>query len=628
MQAMTGAQKGFTFSPPHVIRHRAEQLEMDETKKLQLVPSSLSFLGDLFDEVYTMLQPSIQDYEARQALITFVDKIVKLKIHGSSVSSSGPSVRAFGSFTMDLFTAESDLDLSVSLGHTGNAFPRENKIQVLKKLVKGLYGLQGGGKIRAVQPVLRAIVPIVKFVDSRSGIECDISIENKDGVYKSELIHIFSSIDKRFQKLCYLMKAWAKAHNINSSKDGTLNSLSIILLVAFHLQTRATPILPPFSVFLEAGGGLPEVEKRVLRYKQFGSSNRETVPELFISLMCKLLSVKSLWKEGLCASTYEGSWISKMFNNNCMNVEDFADRSQNAARSVGMRECEIIYECIRETLSLLQKRLTSLSQISDLKAFLFEPHSESNITSGQSPKTRTHQNLGKRRMPFEDIVGQKRMRNLKDKESEESFHKFRQMQFGVEGSNPSVAESIVRTVPPVPRYEVPPIPGKVQSQDQEWRERHQSQEQAWGARHRQWQDPLQGARFGQSPDIPLGVRYGQWQDPGYGPRYSQGHDQGYGRRYSQGYDPGFAPRYSQGDSPITGRPNLSRNSAAFQSQTVLHGSSQSHIIDQMRIGSLLSHLDHLESHRGKPNANIVGSSQSNWNLYNQGHGNIQGRGRY
>lgn len=32
------------------------------------------------------------------------------------------------------------------------------------------------------------------------------------------------------------MKAWAKENDINSSKDRTLNSLSIILLVAFHLQ--------------------------------------------------------------------------------------------------------------------------------------------------------------------------------------------------------------------------------------------------------------------------------------------------------------------------------------------------------------------------------------------------------
>lgn len=34
------------------------------------------------------------------------------------------------------------------------------------------------------------------------------------------------------------MKSWAKTHNINSSKDQTLNSLSIILFVAFHLQVN------------------------------------------------------------------------------------------------------------------------------------------------------------------------------------------------------------------------------------------------------------------------------------------------------------------------------------------------------------------------------------------------------
>jgi len=32
------------------------------------------------------------------------------------------------------------------------------------------------------------------------------------------------------------MKSWAKAHNINSSKDATLNSLSIVSFVAFHFQ--------------------------------------------------------------------------------------------------------------------------------------------------------------------------------------------------------------------------------------------------------------------------------------------------------------------------------------------------------------------------------------------------------
>jgi DNA polymerase sigma len=49
-------------------------------------------------------------------------------------------------------------------------------------LIKELYGLQVGGKICVVEPVLRDIVPVLKYVYWRSGIECDISIENKDGI--------------------------------------------------------------------------------------------------------------------------------------------------------------------------------------------------------------------------------------------------------------------------------------------------------------------------------------------------------------------------------------------------------------------------------------------------------------
>lgn len=111
--------------------------------------------------------------------------------YSCSLSSSGTSVSALGSFTMEFFTSGSDMDLSLSLGHTGDAFPRKKKIQVLKKLIKALYGLQVGGKICVVEPVPRAIVPVLKYVYWRSGIECDISIENKDGIWKSELIHIW-----------------------------------------------------------------------------------------------------------------------------------------------------------------------------------------------------------------------------------------------------------------------------------------------------------------------------------------------------------------------------------------------------------------------------------------------------
>lgn len=43
------------------------------------------------------------------------------------------------------------------------------------------------------------------------------------------------------------LKAWAKAYNVNDSKKGTLNSLSIILLAALHLQVFLTKPCRPVS---------------------------------------------------------------------------------------------------------------------------------------------------------------------------------------------------------------------------------------------------------------------------------------------------------------------------------------------------------------------------------------------
>jgi DNA polymerase sigma len=52
-------------------------------------------------------------------------------------------VQAFGSFTMDLFTPKSDLDLSVNFSaDTEDQCPRNKKIKVIRKFSKVLYSLQ------------------------------------------------------------------------------------------------------------------------------------------------------------------------------------------------------------------------------------------------------------------------------------------------------------------------------------------------------------------------------------------------------------------------------------------------------------------------------------------------------
>ncbi|RVX13892.1 Protein HESO1 [Vitis vinifera] len=53
---------------------------------------------------------------------------------------------------------------------------------------------------------------------------------------KSKFLFWISGIDGRFRDLVLLVKEWARAHDINNSKTGTLNSYSLSLLVVFHLQ--------------------------------------------------------------------------------------------------------------------------------------------------------------------------------------------------------------------------------------------------------------------------------------------------------------------------------------------------------------------------------------------------------
>ncbi|KAM3202661.1 hypothetical protein P3L10_030285 [Capsicum annuum] len=57
-------------------------------------------------------------------------------------SADAPVVEVFGSFSMDLFCAKSDLNLSVNFTNRKVNITREKKIQTLRKFAKKFYLLQ------------------------------------------------------------------------------------------------------------------------------------------------------------------------------------------------------------------------------------------------------------------------------------------------------------------------------------------------------------------------------------------------------------------------------------------------------------------------------------------------------
>ncbi|XP_058072152.1 uncharacterized protein LOC131221069 isoform X4 [Magnolia sinica] len=322
------------------LRKKVKILELQESEKIKLSPDFLSKLDSLLHDAYGVLRPRPNDYKLRQDLVQVFNMMVG-EIHGNV--NGFPNVEAFGSFIMDMFTAKSDLDLSINFSNDAAEFPRDKMISALKKFAKRLYVLQRGGHVVGVQPIMGARVPILKVVDSGTGIECDISVENKDGIARSKILAMVSTIDERFQKLSFL--------------------------------TRDPPILPPFSALFKDGIDITNLENVVRGYQQFGKENKESLAKLFVTLLIKLSSVETLWPHGLCVSTYQGSWISKTWNSQVanMSVEDFTDQSQNTARSVGKAEVQKIHKCIHVTLGRLSSFMKGQIQVPQMKQLLFGP---------------------------------------------------------------------------------------------------------------------------------------------------------------------------------------------------------------------------------------------------------------
>ncbi|XP_035816834.1 uncharacterized protein [Zea mays] len=303
-----------------VLSRHAECLELEELTAISVNPSLLPALNQLLLEAYAILRPKPLDYDQRNTLVDVFRKMVNQRFGSNSGS---PVVEPFGSFTMDLFTPHSDLDLSINFSaNTDEQYTRKQMISIIKKFSKVLFSYQRSGIFCGVLPIVSARVPILKVIDRGTGVECDISVENKDGMTRSMIIKFVSSLDERFQILSYLVKFWAKVHDLNTPRQLTMSSMSIISLVAFHLQ---------------------------------------------------LLSAESLWEHGLCASNFEASWISKTWKKGVGNlsVEDFLDRSQNFARSVGKVQMQKICKCLRECALNLLDFMRGKMDTTKLKTLLF-----------------------------------------------------------------------------------------------------------------------------------------------------------------------------------------------------------------------------------------------------------------
>ncbi len=182
-------------------------------------------------------------------------------------------VQAFGSSVTGLSLGTGDLDLCLS-------FKKEQPKKVLRK-VAGLLREEG---MMDIQQIPKAKIPIVKFTDSRSGLDVDISIENRLAIYNSKMLKGYAQ-DKRVREFILMIKYWASRRGINTAFEGTLSSYAWTLISIQHLQMTNPPVAPN----RQKGGKKNLFEINGVSYdisndsSPFESKNQQTLAPLLIS---------------------------------------------------------------------------------------------------------------------------------------------------------------------------------------------------------------------------------------------------------------------------------------------------------------------------------------------------------
>ncbi len=207
---------------PHLYKHLVEEIVIPDLTTLED-----SYIQTLDSDLKDVIK-KIGDAKARsrESLTKHLTGLLFRRFGKNAV------VEAFGSSVTNLSIGTGDLDLCLSFK---NNTPRK----VLRK-ISGLLHEEG---MEDIQLIPKARIPIVKFKDPRSGLDVDISLDNRLAIYNSMMLKSYAQ-EERLQLLVKMVKYWASRRGINNAFEGSLSSYAWTLLTIQHAQMTQPPLAP------------------------------------------------------------------------------------------------------------------------------------------------------------------------------------------------------------------------------------------------------------------------------------------------------------------------------------------------------------------------------------------------
>ena len=85
-------------------------------------------------------------------------------------------------------------------------------------------------------------------METKQGLEIDICVNRRLGVFNTSLLATYSKIDIRARELGIAVKIWAKGLGISDTFNGTISPYAYIILVIHFLQVKE--ILPCLQIMV------------------------------------------------------------------------------------------------------------------------------------------------------------------------------------------------------------------------------------------------------------------------------------------------------------------------------------------------------------------------------------------
>lgn len=113
-----------------------------------------------------------------------------------------------------------------------------------KKLLWSIHSLLERERIAvpgSLQPIAKARVPIIKFVDALTGLKVDLSFNNDTGIVANDTFHQWKAQYPAMPILVSVIKQYLMIRGLNDVAFGGLGGFSIICLVTSLIQHHVRP---------------------------------------------------------------------------------------------------------------------------------------------------------------------------------------------------------------------------------------------------------------------------------------------------------------------------------------------------------------------------------------------------